>query len=208
MLFLVFNAFLKTVLCVGVIVGRALAVVAATIVAALACLSVLVALVAATVVAAGTLLIAAFLLPGVVARTVTSLLTLAVLALTGLIALFALLVVMRAIALRPLAVLRLTLLVAALAGLVALLPVGVVARTVRTLLLALLLQPGAKALGTEAALVFVVTPVGHIVALNAYARAHRPVSTLIVKVFCLLVAVTAAFGLTGRQTVVLVFQFF
>ena len=70
-LFLIFDAFLQAVLCVRVIVGRALTVTALTVVAALALLSVRVALVTATAVAALALLIAAFSLVGVVVRTVT-----------------------------------------------------------------------------------------------------------------------------------------
>ncbi len=123
-LFLIFNAFLQAVLCVRVVVGRALTVTALTVVAALALLPVRVALVAATVVAALTLLIAAFSLVGVVAWTITTLLVLAVLALTGLEAAFRVGIVTRTItALLVLAVLALT-------GLVATFLVGVVTRTV------------------------------------------------------------------------------
>ncbi len=84
----------------------------------------------------------------------------------------------------------------------------VVARTVRTLRGVALLQSGAEAFGTEAAFVFVVSPVGRVGALHPYTGTHRSVSTLIVKAFCLLVAIAAAFGLSGRQVLILVFQFF
>ena len=140
--------------------------------------------------------------------TIARLLALAVLRLAWLIAFFAFLVEARTVSLRTLAVLRLAWLVAALARLIALLAVCIEARTVGTRLLPGRLQSGAEAFGTEAAFVFVVRPVGRIGALHPYTRAHGPVSTLIVKAFCLLVAVTATFGLTGRQTLVFVFQFF
>ena len=125
----------------------------------------------------------------VVVGTVACLLALTVLALARLVALFAFIIIMRTVALG-------TLLVTAMLRLVATMAVGIEARTVSTL------RP------TESFLCLVVTPVRRICALRLYARTHRPVSTLIVKAFCLPVAVTANFVLSCRQTLVHVFQFF
>ena len=85
MLLLVFDAFLKAVLCMRVVVGSALAVVALAVVATLALLSILRTLVATTLIAALTGLVSAFALIGVVTRTVTCLLAVAILVLARLV---------------------------------------------------------------------------------------------------------------------------